>query len=109
MSEGFIEFAIYLTYILVVIAALAVIILPLINAFNDLSSLVKVGIGVGVLLVIFGIGYALSGSELIDAAVKQGVTTGQFKFVGGAITAMYILIFAAIIGIIFTEVNKTLK
>ena len=50
---GLVEFGLYLTYILVGVAVLAVIVLPLINAVSNPRSLVISGIGLAALLVVF--------------------------------------------------------
>lgn len=104
-----IDIALYGSYILVLIAAIAAVVLPLIQSLGDPASLVKSGIGVAALLVIFLVGYALSGSEVLPSYVEFGVDAGLSKFVGGLLTMMYLLIFVALAGIVFTEVSKIVK
>lgn len=107
MSQGLIEFGLYLTYILLGVAALAVIVLPLINAFSNPKTLVVFGIGIGALLVLFLVSWGLSSYDGVSAtALEQGLDSSGVRKLGGAITMMYILLFVAIFGILITELGK---
>ena len=104
------EYGLYLSYILLAVAALAAIVLPLINALNDPQSLIKVGIGIAALIIVFLIGYALSGSEVPDSYAAYNVTTeNASKLIGGALTTMYLLVAIALVGIIVSEASKAFK
>lgn len=105
----FIDIALIGSYILVGVALIAAIILPLINALDDLSSLVKSGIGVLILLVIFGLGYVISGDEVTAVYAKYNVDAGISKMVGGSLIMMYLLTAVALIGIVYTEISKIVK
>jgi len=108
--SGLVEFGLYLTYILIGVAVLAVIVLPLINAINNPKTLIVAGIGIGGLLVIYLISWALSSYDFVsEKAAEQGLTSGGVQSLGGALTMMYVLLFVAIIGIIVTEISKFLK
>ncbi len=104
-----IDIALYAAYILTLIAAIASIVLPLIQSLGDPGSLVKVGISIVALLVVFGLGYALSGNEVLPEYVEFGVDAGLSKFIGGSLTMMYLLTFIALIGIVFTEISKVIR
>jgi hypothetical protein len=72
--------------------------------------MVKSAIGVGVLLVVFGLGYIISGSELTTKYIESGVTSeGLSKVLGGMISMVYILMAIAAAGIVYTELNKAIK
>lgn len=108
--EGFVDFALRFTYVLMIVGTLAAIFMPLIQAImNDPKSLVKVLIGVGFILVIYGIGYALAGSEVTPKYTEFDVDASRSKMVGGLIYSMYLLMFLAIGGILYTEVSKVAK
>ena len=109
MESGLINIALMVTYALIGIAVVSVIVLPLIKAIDDPNTLIGTAIGLGVLLVVFGIAYALSGDEVLPRYVTQGVGPGISKFVGGLLTTMYFFLGAAIVGIVFTEVSKAFK
>ena len=107
---GLVEFGLYLTYILVGVAVLAVIVLPLINAVSNPRSLVISGIGLAALLVVFLISWALSSYDTVSAkAAEQGLTPGGVQRIGGVLTMMYLLLAGAIVGIVVTEIGKIFK
>ena len=109
MESGLINIALIVTYVLIGIAVVAVVVLPLIKAIDNPKTLVGTAIGLGVLVVLFGLSYAISGDEVLPRYVSQGVGAGISKFVGGLLTTMYLLFGAAIIGILYTEVSKAFK
>lgn len=104
-----IDIALYVSYTLTILAGLAAIVFPIINSVSDPKSLTKAGAGVAGLVVVFLISWALSGSEVTAAAMEQGIDEGLSKFVGGALTMMYLMIIGALIGIVYTEVSKAVK
>jgi hypothetical protein len=86
-----------------------VIILPIINAIGNPKSLVSGAIGLVFLLVVFGIGYSIAGSEVTATYSKFGIDAGLSKYVGGIISTTYILVLIALIGIIYTEISKIIS
>jgi dipeptide/tripeptide permease len=110
MQETLVNIGIWSAIILVAIAVLAAVILPLINSLSHPKTLIKSGIGVAFVGVIFLIGWILAGSEVMPTYAVGGITDeGSSKLVGGALTAMYILFILAIVGIIFTEIKKAFR
>jgi len=107
--EAVINIGLYVSYVLMGIAMLAAIVLPLINSLDDTSSLIKAGIGVGIVLVLYLISWAISGNEVIDAYIKWDIGEGISKAIGGALIMMYMLFIVAIGGIIYTEISKAVK
>lgn len=105
----FIDVALFISYAFTIIAALAAIIFPIINSVGDPKSLAKAGIGVGALLVVFLISWGISGAEVTPEYMEFNVDAGLSKFIGGILTLMYILTGVAIVGIIYTEISKSLK
>ncbi|MGB3618631.1 MAG: hypothetical protein WBA12_10975 [Catalinimonas sp.] len=97
-----------IAYILVGVCILAAIVLPLINSLSDPKSLLKVGLGVVVLAVVVFLGYALSGTEVTriaaEAMAKQDLSDDTAKWISGGLIAMYIMLFLAVLSIVFTEV-----
>ena len=98
-----IDVGLYASYILIVLCALAAVVIPLIQSFGDPQSLVKSGIGLAVLAVVFLIGYALADGN------SAGATETTSKVVGAGIIAMYIFFFMALFGIVYTEISKMIK
>lgn len=109
MESGLINIGLMVTYALIGIAVISVVVLPLIKAIDNPKTLVGTAIGLGVLLVVFGISYAISGDEVLPRYVTQNVGPGISKFVGGLLTTMYLFLGAAVVGIVFTEISKAFK
>ena len=103
------DIGLYVGYGLFAIAALAAIILPLINSLRSPSVLIKSGISLAVLLVLFLIAYGVSGSEVTPAYISAGVDEGSSKLIGAGLTTFYFLFIGAAVGIIVTEINKAFK
>ena len=103
------EFGLYLAYILFAIGLLAAIVLPLIKALDEPKQLVKAGIGIGGLAVVFLISWIIASDEVTTMYTTKGVDVGLSKLVGGVLTMMYLLMGIAIIGIVYTEISKVLK
>lgn len=104
-----IDIGLYVAYGLLIIAALAAIALPLISSFSQPKVLIKTGIGVITIVVLFLISYAIADSGVTAKYTTFGVGEGISKFVGGALITMYILFIVAFVGIIITELNKAIK
>ena len=97
----FVDIGLYASYALIALCALAAIVIPLVQSFGDPKSLVKSGIGVVALVVVYFISYALA-----DGTAAGDVTAGTSRMVGAGIITTYIFFFGAIIGIIYTEISK---
>ena len=106
--DGF-DIVLYIGYALIFVAVAGSVILPLINSLGNPKSLIRSGIGVGALLVIFIISYALSGNEVTEVYKEFDVDAGGSKTIGGMLTMMYLLILLAVVGIVYTEISKMLK
>jgi hypothetical protein len=99
----------YISYALVIIAAIAAIVLPLVNALGNPKALLMTGIGVLILVVIYFVSYAVSGSEVTPVYTKFNVGPDLSKLVGGSLIMMYMLLFLAIVGILYTEISKIFR
>jgi len=98
-----VDIGLIVAYVLIVLCALSAILIPLVQSFSDPKSLVKSGIGLGAVLVVFLVGYTLAGSD------STGTTESTSKLVGAGIISMYIFVHIAIVGIFFTEISKLFK
>lgn len=105
-----IDIGIRFTYVLLVAAALAAIFMPLVQAImEDPKSLLKSAIGIGILVVIYFIGYAIASDEVNAKYVEFNVDSSISKMVGGILISMYILMFAAVVGILYSEFKNIIK
>jgi hypothetical protein len=106
MEQDFVDIMIVVAYALLGLAALAAIVLPLINAIGNPKTLLKGAAGLVVILLVFGIGYSIAGAEVTATYSKFGIDAGLSKYVGGIISTTYILVVIALIGIVYTEISK---
>ncbi|HYG14364.1 MAG TPA: hypothetical protein VEC12_01335 [Bacteroidia bacterium] len=100
-----------LSYVLGVIAViLALVIGPVLGIINNPKSIIGVLVGLGALLVIFLIGYAIADDTVTPMYERMYVTTpGMSKLVGGMLNSVYILIFVAFAVYIYSSINSLLK
>ncbi|MEQ6119391.1 hypothetical protein [Reichenbachiella sp. MALMAid0571] len=105
-----IDIILYISYALTILAAIAAIVFPIINSVSDPKSLIKSGLGLVALVVVFGISWALAGSEFTEYQASEfEMNASLSKFVGGTLIMMYILTGIAIVGIVYTEFSKMIK
>lgn len=104
-----IDIGIYLAYLFFGVGLVAAVVLPLINAIKAPAGLVKSLMGVGGLVVLFILAYALSGSEVTTKSAALGITESSSKLIGAGLTLFYIVFVLAAIGIVVSEINKALK
>ena len=103
------DIMLYVAYTLVIVAAVAAILLPLISALGNPQSLIKSGGGLLLVVALYFIAYAFSGSEVTQEYSKFEVGPELSKIVGGTLIMAYLLLGFAIVGIAFTELNKIFK
>ena len=65
--------------------------------------------GIGALVILFLIAYALSGSEVTPKYTAVGVGEGSSKLIGAGMIMFYFIMIVAIVGMIYSEINKALK
>jgi hypothetical protein len=104
------DLGLYSSYVLMAIGILSAIAFPIANIIKHPETGVKVLIGLGLLLAVFGLGYALSSNEVTFVYEKAGVNSpGASKRIGASLNMMYIM-FVGVIGVvIFTEIRNLLK
>ena len=103
------EFGLYISYALFAVGVLLAVVMPLIKSLDEPKKLVKAGIGVAGLLVVFLISWAIAGNEVSTMYTTKGVGVGLSKLVGGVLTMMYLLMGIAIVAIVYTEITKAVK
>jgi hypothetical protein len=104
-----IDIGLYIMFAFFLVAVIAAILLPLINALKSPKGLLKSMAGVVVLVVVFLIAYALSDGSVTPRYVMAGVDESSSKLIGAGLTVFYIVFIIAAIGVIFSEINKALK
>ncbi|MBX2969567.1 MAG: hypothetical protein KF803_09345 [Cyclobacteriaceae bacterium] len=104
-----VDAGLYTAYALLAVAVVAAIVLPLMHAGNSPGALKKGLIFIAGMVVVFIISYALAGSELTADQVAKGITATTSKLVGAGLIMFYLAAIIAVIGLIYSEINKAIK
>lgn len=104
-----VDVGLYIMYVLFFVAVVAAVVLPLMSAVKSPGTFVKSLYGVIGMIVLFGLSYALSGSEVTTRQAALGITESTSKLVGAGLTMFYIVTALAVIGLVYSEINKALK
>lgn len=108
-NDGLISAGLWFFYILLIGSIAAAVLMPLASAIKTPGSFKKSGLGVGALVVLFGISYVLSGSDVTALHAAKGITPETSKMIGAGLTMFYFALFGSIIGIVYSEIAKALK
>lgn len=109
MSETLIDIFLYLTYALALGGLVLAIVFPILFMVKNPSKAKGALMGVGILVVIYGLSYMLANNEVLDYYPKFGVDAGWSKLIGGSLISLYILSIIAVIGAIGAEVLRFFK
>ncbi|MFN3758756.1 MAG: hypothetical protein ACK4SF_06025 [Algoriphagus aquaeductus] len=101
----------YVSYALVVLGAVVSILLPLLKSLDNPKSLVKTGLGIVAIVVLFFISYSISTNEVLPKFEGEpfNLTPQMSQMVGGFLITTYVLTIIAIVGIVITELSKAVK
>jgi hypothetical protein len=99
----------YVFYALLIIAVALTVIFPIIHMLKEPSMLIRSAIGIGLIVVLFGISYAMSGSEVNLKAAALGVTESSSKLIGAGLIMFYITLVLSILALIYSEISKAFK
>ncbi len=118
-QEQWIDIGLYGAFVLIGIAALAAIVMNLINSLGNPKTLLKSAIGIGVLLIIFFIGYSMAPAEF-GASTAKALEASKFdptsdsarstyKLVGGAMTTTLVLVVIAVVGLVYSSIARIVR
>ncbi|KYG78852.1 hypothetical protein [Roseivirga echinicomitans] len=118
-QDQLIDLGLYASYILLIVATVAAIVMNLVNSFGNPKSLVKSGIGIVVLGLIFFIGYSMAPAEIdlvsqkafeankIDPSAASTLTT--YRLIGGAMTTTLVLLVVAVVGLVYSSIARVVR
>ncbi len=104
MNESIINIGMFVTYGLLVIAALTAIVFAIIHMIGNFRKAIPTLIGIAVLVVIVLFSYAISTAEPYENA-----TPTVSQWVGGGIRATMILVGLGVIAAVYTELSKLFR
>lgn len=105
------DIMLYVSYALVGIGAVVSILMPLFKSLDNPKSLLKTGLGVVAILVLFFVCYSISGNEVLPKFESDpfNLTPAMSQMVGGLMITTYVLTIVALAGILVTEFNKAIN
>ena len=105
------DIMLYASYLLAVVGTILSIVMPLLKSLDDPKGLLKSGLGVLGLVVLFFVCYFLSSNEVLPKfeGAPFNLTPGLSQFIGGMLVMTYILNVVAIVSIVVTELTKAVK
>jgi hypothetical protein len=113
INNGSMNFMFIITYLLLGIAIAASVLFGLVNLFTSKGALKKTLIGVGGLLVVVVIAYALAnGTDVnLDEMAKKGVPTTEntVKMIGMGLNVFFILTLIAVAAMLWSGVKKMIS
>ena len=96
-------------YALIAVAAIGAVVFALINIVSKPGGLVRAAIGIGALVGLFFVSYALTSGEVSAAERARGLTEGTARLVGAALVMFYIAFVLAILALIYSEITKAFR
>ena len=105
-----IDAGLYLIYVLLGVGVLSsLIVFPVVRAVESPKSFLTSLYFLGAMIVLFFISYALSSDEVKPTQVVLGVTPTISKLISAGLITFYITLILAVIGLIYSEINKALN
>jgi len=104
-----ISVGLYFGYFLFFVALAALVVLPTMNALKAPKELAKSAAGLGGLLVLFAVSYALSGDEVTLKTASLGTTPESSKLIGAGLIMFYVVFMIAIVGLLYSFFHKAIK
>lgn len=117
-QTGIFDFGLVSSIALVIITVIALLFFGVAEIFSNFKSSAKGLIGFGILLVVFLIAFSTSSGEptpyikgAIDKWMETGseITSGNLKFISGGITTALVMVIAAAVAFVFSEVRNFFK
>ena len=118
-QEQWIDIGLYGSMILIGIAIVAAIGMNIVNAISNPKTLIKGAAGIGLLAILFLIGYSTAPAEFGAATAKAMEASSidptaegagnVYKLVGGAMTTTLILIVIAVVGLVYSSISRIIS
>ncbi len=103
------DFFLYLAYFMAITAAVIAPLLAFLKSLSDKQALIKMGLSIAGIFVLFLIAYLLSGNEVTTNYAQFNIGPDMSKIIGGALIMSYLLSGVIFISLIYTEIVKSFK
>jgi hypothetical protein len=109
LIESLVSPGLIVCYILLAVALASSVGMPILHAIKNPQGLVKALIGIVALLVLFGLSYAISGSEVTAKAASLGIDASSSRMIGAGMIMFYIILFFSAVLAIFSLVKDIIS
>ena len=96
-----------MSYILLIATVVAALAGTVMTAISNPAKMKGSAIGVGAMIVIFGLSYALAGAEVLESYGPISESTSRLT--GAGLYSFYILFVLAVLSIAYSSVSRLLK
>ncbi len=104
------EMFLNIAYMLLGIAALVMIMSPIYGIVTNPQNIVKLLISVGLIVIVFILGYVLAGDSVTEVqSIKHGLTQESSKMVGTGLYVTYIAFGLTVLSLLYSSVIKIFK
>jgi hypothetical protein len=103
------DIGIYIGFGLFGFSILAMILMEAFNLVKDPKSLIKVGLILVGVVVLFFISWSMSSNAVTAKYIASGVGEGSSQLIGAGLIMLYFFVFAALAGMIVSEIYKAFK
>jgi hypothetical protein len=113
-TTGIFDIGLTLTMVLIIVAALAIVAFSILSIVNNPKGSLRGLIGLGVILVIFGIGYAMTsdpseGTRLAMIVEKFDIGMSSHQIINGALFSGVGILILTAVAFVFGELSSLLK
>ncbi len=106
---GLFDFGILGAKWMAIIAAIAAVVLEVMNIASSPKSAIRMLGGLAVIAVIFGIGYSMSSGEITSSMKEFAVSAGTGKMIGAAIWTAIAMAVGAVLLMVVSELQGIFK
>jgi hypothetical protein len=105
-----VSYGLILMYVLFILAIACALILSINGLLFKPKSAIMFGLGLGVLVLLIVIGYAIDDHTLQNQYAKYGVTTTTYSgIIGGSLIATWIILGGAVLFALFASISDLIK
>lgn len=97
-------------FLIAVVTLVTFVLGPVLNIMQNPKGILRSLMGVGVVLVVFVIGYSVAGDSVTDVYKSMGIDTpGKSKMIGGVLNTTYVLLIFGVLSYVYSSINSLLK
>jgi hypothetical protein len=104
-----VDAGLYASYLLFAVAIGSAVGLSFLNTIKSPGEVKKAVYAIAGMVVLFALSYILSSSAVSTDQAAKGLSEGTSKLVGAGLIMFYLISAVAIVGLVYSEINKAIK